>query len=120
MFGDKPLQKRGFTVTISREQAEEHARIFWYVTHPGLLRKHHTEQVDYTPKEIQARDEFLKRWHDLTDEGVENGWVTDEPGEGYYPASLDYHTETVWDESEEEYVDRIAKWNEEHPDDRAP
>jgi hypothetical protein len=74
-------------------------------------RKHHvvrTPNPEWADKMI-AQAEFLKRWYTLNQEGLDNGWLSDDPYEGLTVTEIpEFNYETVYDETEEECEARRA------------
>lgn len=73
-------------------------------------RKRHAERIPYTDEEITASRKFHKRWRKLTKKGVKLGYLYDDPYEGVGIRELtdQERYENVWDETEEEWQERVA------------
>lgn len=75
-------------------------------------RMGHLDRTPYTDAELQARDEAVGAWEQLTNELTEKGWLEHEAcyecGGELKGASETEHTEWVHDETTDEYHARIA------------
>lgn len=72
-------------------------------------RRRHTEAVKHTPKQIADFQKWEKEYTALLETGIELNYLHEGDSDGYRVWPLEGRTTLVYDETEEEYCERVDR-----------